>query len=138
MVAGHATVKVTPASQQVGVETSFSVDLDATLGFTLSAYANRLHMVVHTSGGVTSSFATELDPIAHAFWRIRHDAAGGSMEMETSADGVTWFSQRSAAVTRLPTGVNVTLLAGIYIDVGVADPGTAYFERLKLSSASCP
>jgi len=138
MLAGNAVVEVEPASQEVGVETSFSVDLDATLGFGISAYANRLHLIVHTSGGVTNSLAVDYDPVAHRFWRIRHDPVNGTMEMETSSDGQSWFSQRSAALSRSPTNVTVTLLAGTYIDLGIDDPGVAYYHRVKLTSASCP
>ena len=137
MVTGNAAVDVAPASQVVGVETLFSVDIDATTGYAISAYAGRLHMIVHTSGGVTSSTAIDYDPMAHRYWRIRHDA-GGTMELETSADNATWTSQRSAALPRLPTGVTVSLLAGTYIDQGVTDPGNALFYNLKLTSATCP
>lgn len=137
MVAGSAQVEVTPASQEVGVETLFSVDVDSSLGFEISVYANRLHLVVHTSGGVTSSTAIDYDPIGHRFWRIRHDPAG-TMELETSADGLEWVSRRSAAVPRLPTAVIASLLAGTYVDLGVEDPGVARFDNLRLISASCP
>jgi hypothetical protein len=138
MIAGNAAVEVISASQEIGVETSFSVDLDSTLGFTMSTYANRLHLVVHTSGGVTNSLAVDYDPVAQRFWRIRHDPVAGTMEMETSPDNQAWTSQRSSATARAPTGVTVSLLAGTYIDLGIADPGTAYFDSLKLTSASCP
>src|SRR5439155_21460468 len=109
MVTGDAMVDVTPASQQVGVETLFAVDIDATTGYAMSAYAGRVHRIVHTSGGVTSSTAIDFDPVAHRFWRIRHDA-GGTMELETSPDRTAWTSQRNAALPRLPTGVTVSLL----------------------------
>lgn len=138
MVAGNTTVEVQAASQDVGVETDFSVDLDSSSGYEMAAYANRLHLVVHTSGGVTNSIAVDYDPVAQKFWRIRHDPIAATIEFETSPDGMAWTSQRSAALTRAPTGVTVTLLAGTYIDVGVADPGVAYFDELKLTSASCP
>jgi hypothetical protein len=60
------------------------------------------------------------------------------MEMETSPDGDTWTSRRSAALARPPTSIVVTLLAGTYVDRGAAAPGTAYFHRVKLTSATCP
>ncbi len=138
MVAGNTTVEVLPASQDVGVETDFSVDLDSSSGYEMAAYANRLHLVVTTSGGVTNSIAVDYDPVAQKFWRIRHDQIAATIECETSPDAMTWTSQRSAAVTRAPTGVTVSLLAGTYVDVGVANPGVASFDELKLTSASCP
>lgn len=138
MLGGNARVEVTPASQEVGVETNFSVDVDSSLGFEMSAYANRLHLVVHSSGGVSNSIAIDYDPVAHKFWRIRHDPTAGSMELETSPDGEGWTSRRSSTVSRPPTGVIVSLLAGTYIDLGVAAPGVAYFDNLKLTSAACP
>ena len=137
MVTGNAMIDVAPASQTVGVETLFGVDIDATTGYAISAYAGRLHLIVHTSGGVTSSTAVDFDPLAHRYWRIRHDA-GGTMELETSPDTTAWTSQRSAALPRLPTAVTVSLLAGTYVDQGVADPGSANFYRIKLTSATCP
>jgi hypothetical protein len=137
MIDGNAQVEVEPASQEIGVETDFSVDVDATLGYQMSTYANRLHLIVHSSGGVSNSFAIDYDPVAHRFWRIRHDT-GGTIEFETSPDGTAWTSRRSSAAARPPTGVTVSLLAGTYIDLGVPDPGTAYFSKLKLTSASCP
>jgi hypothetical protein len=138
MLGGNARVEVTPASQVIGVETNFSVDVDSSLGFEMSAYANRLHLVVHSSGGVSNSIAIDYDPIAHRFWRIRHDTVTATMELETSPDGEAWTSRRSSAVKRPPTGVVVSLLAGTYIDLGVPDPGVAYFDNLKLTSGACP
>jgi hypothetical protein len=137
MLEGNASIEVVPASQEVGVETTFSVDVDSSLGYEISAYANRLHFVVHSSGGVTNSLAIDFDPAAHRFWRIRHDP-GGTMELETSADGVAWISRRSAALPRLPTAVIVSMLAGTYLDRGVSEPGVASFYSVKLTSGSCP
>jgi hypothetical protein len=138
MLGGEAAVEVVPAAQEVGVETTFGVEIDSTLGFEMSAYADRLHLVVHSSGGVTNSIPIDYDATAHRFWRFRHDAAQGTMEMETSPDGDTWTSRRSAALARPPTSIVVTLLAGTYVDRGAAAPGTAYFHRVKLTSATCP
>jgi len=138
MLGGNAAVEVEPASQDVGVETSFGVDIDSTLGFEMSAYANRLHLVVHSSGGITNSLAIDYDPVAHRSWRIRHDTTAGTMEMETSPDGETWTSRRSAALARPPTSVIVTLLAGTYVDRGAGTSSAAYFHRVKLTSATCP
>ncbi|HUS32028.1 MAG TPA: hypothetical protein VMZ53_26185 [Kofleriaceae bacterium] len=138
MLGGNASVEVEPAGQEIGVETTFAVDIDSTLGFEMSAYADRLHLVVHSSGGVTNSIPVDYDPVAQRFWRFRHDTGAGTMEMETSPDGNNWTSQRSAALARPPTGVVVTLLAGTYIDRGAASPGVAYFHRVKLTSATCP
>jgi hypothetical protein len=138
MIAGDAQVEVEPASQDIGVETDFLVDLDASLGFQMSVYANRLHLVMHTSGGVTSSMAIDFDPVNHRFWRVRHDPAAATMELETSPDGMAWTSRRSESLPRLPTTVTVTLLAGTYTDKGVDSPGAAAFFKLRLVSASCP
>lgn len=138
MLGGDVAVEVEPAGQEIGVETTMGVELDSTLGFEMSAYADRLHLVVHSSGGVTNSIPIDYDPVAHRFWRIRHDTNAGTMEMETSPDGVAWTSRRSAALARPPTGVIVTLLAGTYIDRGAETPGVAYFHRVKLTSATCP
>ena len=138
MLGGNARVEVAPASQEVGVETTFSVDVDSSSGFEMSAYANRLHLVVHSSGGVSNSIAIDYDPVAHRFWRIRHDTTTATIELETSPDGLAWTSRRSSTAVRPPTTVTVSLLAGTYIDLGVADPGVAFFDNLKLTSASCP
>lgn len=138
MIGGNVHVEVEPASQEIGVETDFLVDLDSGLGFQMSVYANRLHLIVHTSGGITNSMAIDFDPVNHRYWRARHDPTAGTMELETSPDGNAWTSQRSAALPRLPTTVIVSLLAGTYVDAGVAMPGTAYFSNLKLVSSSCP
>ena len=138
MLGGDVRVEVAPASQEVGVETTFSVEVDSSSGFEMSAYANRLHLVVHSSGGVSNSIAIDYDPVAHRYWRVRHNGDAGTIELETSPDGVAWTSRRSSTVVRPPTSVIVSLLAGSYIDLGVADPGVAYFDNLKLTSASCP
>lgn len=138
MIGGNVHVAVTPASQDIGVETDFLVDLDSGLGFQMSAYANRLHLIVHTSGGITNSQAIDFDPAMHHYWRFRHDSINNTMELETSPDGNSWTSQRSAELPRQPTMVTVSLLAGTYVDAGVSTPGTAYFSDLKLVSAACP
>jgi hypothetical protein len=137
MLGGDAAVEVEPAAQEIGVETSFQVDIDSTLGYEMSAYAERLHLVVYTSGGITNSVAIDYDAIAQRFWRIRHDTTSGTMEMETSPDGVAWTSGRSAPLPRPPTGVIVSMLAGTYIDRGVSAPTTAYFHKVKLTSGAC-
>jgi hypothetical protein len=138
MLGGNVRIEVEPASQEVGVETNFSVEVDSTSGFEMSAYANRLHLVTHASGGVSNSIAIDYDPVAHRFWRFRHDPLAASMELETSPDGDVWTSRRSSNVSRPPTGVIVSLLAGTYVDRGVTDPGSAFFDNLKLTSATCP
>ncbi|MBA3464150.1 MAG: hypothetical protein H0T46_29615 [Deltaproteobacteria bacterium] len=138
MLGGNASVDVVPANQEVGVETSFAVEIDSALGFEMSAYANRLHLIVHSSGGVTNSIPVEFDPVAMRWWRIRHDTAAGTMEMETSPDNNTWTSRRSAALARPPTAVIITLLGGTYVDRGGSNPGVAYFHRVKVTSGACP
>jgi len=138
MIGGNVSVQVEPASQDIGVETDFLVDLDSGLGFQMSAYANRLHLIVHTSGGITNSQAVDFDPVMHRYWRFRHDSVNNTMELETSPNGSSWTSQRSAELTRQPTMVTVSLLAGTYVDAGVASPGTAKFTDLKLVSTACP
>lgn len=138
MIGGEVHVEVTPAGEDIGVETDFLVDLDSGLGFQMSAYANRLHLIEHTSGGVTDSQAIDFDPVAHKYWRARHDSLMNAMVLETSPDGNSWTSQRIADLPRQPTMVTVSLLAGTYVDAGVSMPGTAYFSNLKLVSAACP
>jgi hypothetical protein len=85
--------------------------------------------------GVFNSLSIPYDPVAHRFWRFRHDAAASpvpAMLFEVSPTGQdgTW-----TAVRVVPVAGGVGALA-TEISVGtttaIADPGKAVFDNLNL------
>jgi chitodextrinase len=83
-------------------------------------------------GRVRSSTSVAYSATAHRFWRIRHDAAGDTMVFETSADRVTWTTQRSVARQLAITALKVELSAGTW--QAVSTPGTAIFDSFRLEA----
>lgn len=79
-----------------------------------------------------SDYGTRIayDPVAHRFWRLRHNAIGSLVYWETSPDGKSWTVQHS-----LPTPFPVTALTA-FVGAGVwsptTHPGTAIFDNLRV------
>jgi RHS repeat-associated protein len=70
------------------------------------------------------------------FWAIRHDQPTDTIIFETSPDGVTWTARRTVG-RQLPLGsMKIELSAGTW--QGVASPGVAVFDNLKLELNTQP
>lgn len=80
-------------------------------------------------GGSTSATTLTYDPVAHAWWRIRHD--GTNLLWETASDGLNWTTQRTKVPARSWAAVTVQLLAGFFGTEPT--PGTSVFDNLNVA-----
>jgi hypothetical protein len=106
---------------------------DSTSYMTMSA-GQLMYAVVITPGHGYLHQLQAYDPVAHRWWRIRHNSASNLIHWETSPDGSTWTS-RFAEAPRIPITALRVSLEGNYSPgtSGSApwDPGTARFDNLN-------
>ncbi|MCC6558094.1 MAG: hypothetical protein IT372_34535, partial [Polyangiaceae bacterium] len=84
-----------------------------------------------------NSDVTNYDPVQHRFWQIRE--ASGTLTWETSPDGVTWTTRKTAPTPGFAGTVHVALAAGA--DQPIAAPLGAHFEdfnRVRTPAVWCP
>jgi subtilisin family serine protease len=84
-------------------------------------------------GSSRSQTSTTYNAAQHRYWRIRHDAATDTINWETSADAVTWATQRTAARPFAIDAAYLTLLAGKWTNTNSTAPGTAIFDTAKVT-----
>ncbi|MCM3884176.1 hypothetical protein [Frankia sp. R82] len=82
------------------------------------------------TAGVMSDVSIPYSTTDHRWWRMTE--AAGVITWATSADGLTWTTQRTAASTFSLTAVGVSLLAGYY-GLGFADQGSAVYDNFNLT-----
>ncbi|PYQ68775.1 MAG: hypothetical protein DMG01_30270 [Acidobacteria bacterium] len=83
---------------------------------------------------VKSATTMTFDAVAHAFWRIRHDAASSNIVFETapSNGGLpgTWTTRRTVARELSVTAMRLELKAGS-TDPQSVSPGTVRFDDVR-------
>jgi hypothetical protein len=120
-------VKATNASS--AANTSFAVGFDSENFYRFTIESGRLVMQRRnqsSSAGLNIAY----DPAQHRFWRLRHDWPSASMLWQTSADGSSWTTRRSEAVSVPLDALYVELEAGTY--QSETDPGIALFDELSI------
>jgi len=84
---------------------------------------------------VKNSTTIAFDPTAHAFWRIRHDAAANTIVFETAPndDGLpgAWTVQRTIVRDISITACRIELKAGAS-EPQTASPGTVKFDDVRV------
>jgi hypothetical protein len=87
-------------------------------------------------GAKTELKSIPYDPVNHAFWRIRHDAATDAVVFETAPSlGGTpgaWMLQTSTSRQVAVTGMRVELKAGTY-QVETVAPGAVAFDHVLVT-----
>ncbi len=86
--------------------------------------------------GVNNRNTTAFDNAS--WWRIRHHASAGSMELDRSNDGVTWMPSFTAPFAAPTTSMTVSLMAATYSDGGNPTPGRVRFDRVNVTGPGCP
>ncbi|MCK9921594.1 hypothetical protein MXD61_06775, partial [Frankia sp. AgPm24] len=113
--------------QIIGVDFDNRVELIAELqGGVRTLVARHVIATVQSEAQVTYS-ATD-----HQWWRIR--AGAGTVDWETSPDGLTWTSMRTLTSALNLTQVSVALVCGHW-NTETGDLGYAEFDNLNLAAA---
>src|SRR6185436_4591866 len=80
--------------------------------------------------GVPSSFNIPYDPVAHRFWRFRHDKLDDTVNFETSPDQASWTAHKKVPVEKGVSELTAELSAGT--SSTVTDPSSAIFGNFLL------
>lgn len=87
--------------------------------------------------GVNDQLVITYDPIAHHYWRLRHDLASNSVNFDTSVDGITWTTRKTTTAGFALTAVKFKLIAGAY-GTGNASPGAAVYNDFQYIASATP
>ena len=134
---GTVQVEQVQAVSQAGwVEDHLIIENDANNYFMLHTGAGStvLRSMVN---GVNDQLIIPYDPIAHHYWRLRHQLASNSVTFETSADGITWTTRKTAAAGFALTAVKFKLIAGAY-GTGNSNPGASIYNDFQFIASATP
>jgi hypothetical protein len=84
--------------------------------------------------GVLTQAVVPYDPVAHRFFRFRHDAPQNAILFETSPDNITFTERFRKSLEKNVVGLAVELTAGTAAPTG--DPGAAVFDNLALITST--
>jgi Concanavalin A-like lectin/glucanases superfamily len=110
-------------------DTQFAITLDGSNYYALIHEGGTLYFQKRI-GGTRDNTSVTYNASTHAWWRIRHDAGGDTIEWETSSDGASWTNRRSAAREIAVTGMQAEISAGTWQSEGTG--GVAYFDDFRL------
>jgi hypothetical protein len=82
--------------------------------------------------GVATQQVIPYDPVAHRYWRFRHDVSASALVFETSADNTTFVERFRKTLDKLAP-------AALELSAGTAAPGsggTAIFDNLSLIAST--
>jgi hypothetical protein len=118
-----------------GCEQAFTLEIDSSNAITmLLGGSNNLIFRLKTAGSNNDTSVTRNDTTMH-WWRIRESR--GTVYWETSQNGNTWTTRRSAAVSFPVTSVRLKISAGTWQNV--ASPGVGIYDNLNtLNTAAAP
>jgi len=123
-------VEVVQAPSHAGwVEHSIQVALDGSNYYLVGAGSGSIVFRSRISG-VESQAVINFDPVAHRFWRIRHNQVSGWVDLETSADGVTWITRKTVTGGFSLLGVKFVLNAGAW-GPNNPSPGAAIYNDFQ-------
>ena len=126
--------KIQPVSQAGWVEDHLIIEKDANNYYLLHTGSGStvLRSMVN---GVNDQLIIPYDPVAHHYWRLRHQLASNSVFFETSADGITWTTLKTAAAGFALTAVKFKLNAGAW-GTGNANPGAAIYNDFQFIASA--
>jgi hypothetical protein len=128
LTGARVSVEVVQAAADAA-DTVFAVGVDSNNWYGFVAEGGTLYLQSKVNG-TKSPRIIPYSATQHRFWRFELDALKNTVRWETSADGVTWATQREETLQMDVTAVHVTLSAGTY-QVTKA-PGTAVFDNFRL------
>lgn len=127
MVQVPVVAKVTNGASTGTVQTAMIVQsaatANATPGTRLSiaqrSDLNKIQFRVETNYGDANAVQIDYDPVAHRWWRMRHD--GANLYWETSPDSNVWTIQRTATAPTWITNVDQRVVLESWRDNGPGD-----------------
>ncbi|MCI3277523.1 hypothetical protein [Streptomyces cylindrosporus] len=122
-----------PAAGGAGVEALAEVLVLSSVGgtdagFSLNLVTGLLHLISRTGYGDPNEVALIYSPSAHAWVRLREGA--GTLAWDTSADGATWTTRRSATSPAWVAEANLEVILAGHRDSGAGD--YAEFDNFNL------
>ncbi|HET6975524.1 MAG TPA: Ig-like domain-containing protein [Pyrinomonadaceae bacterium] len=87
--------------------------------------------------GVNDQLIIPYDPVAHHYWRLRHELTSNSVNFETSPDAITWTTRKTSAAGFSLTAVKFKLIAGAF-GTGNANPGAAIYNDFQFIASATP
>jgi hypothetical protein len=135
----NATIQVeqVQAVSQAGwVEDHLVIEKDANNYFMLHTGAGSV-VLRSMVNGVNDQLIISYDPVAHHYWRLRHDLATNQAHFETSADAITWATHKIVTAGFTLTAVKFSLVAGGW-GTGNAAPGAAIYNDFQYIASATP
>jgi len=85
--------------------------------------------------GVSDQVIIPFDGVAHRYWRIRHTPSTNSISFDTSPNGSTWTTRKTANAGFSLAAVKVQMLAGAY-GTGNSAPGAAVYDDFQVQGTA--
>jgi hypothetical protein len=130
MRGGTAQVEVVQAVSQAGwVDNSLILEVD---GQNYLQIGDGAGSIVFRSvvNGVNDQLVNTYDPVAHRYWRIRHNLNTNTVSFETSPDSAFWTSRKTVTAGFAVTALRFVLQAGAW-GTGNAAPGAAIYNDFQ-------
>src|SRR5215217_330419 len=130
MRGGTAQVELVQAVSQAGwVENTLSLEGDGLNYLLINAGAGSI-LFRSSVGGSFDQLIIPYDPVAHRYWRIRHNLNTNTLSFETSANGANWTSRKTVTAGFSMTALRFVLIAGAW-GTGNATPGAAIYNDFQ-------
>jgi hypothetical protein len=124
-------------SASTKADAMFTIGLDANNYYRIYVEEGILICQAKIGGVKRNLFTSAYDPVAHRFWRIRHDVATGNVVFETAsgspdvaASWVLRYNERWDTAAVPLSSVLVELKAGTW-QVETLTPGTVIFDTFQ-------
>ena len=86
MTAGTLRVEIAAAPMGIDVEIFVDAKVDRDNGYSMDSFGGGRLLMTSFTAGVRDQFEIPYDPVAHRFWRLRHDPTAMMMNFETSVN----------------------------------------------------
>lgn len=127
---GTVQVELAQSVSQAGwVENMLKIEKDTNNYYLIDTGAGNTLFRSMVNGVNDQSFIP-FDPVAHRYWRVRHDLSSNVVSFETSADAITWTTRKTATAGFALTAVRFSLIAGAW-GTGNAAPGAAVYNDFQ-------
>jgi YD repeat-containing protein len=139
-ISSNATFDLTGKSVQVEVvqtvsqagwcENFIQVVLDANNYYLIDVGSGSM-VFRSMTGGVNNQTVISYTPSAFPYWRIRHDQAANTINLETSSNGTAWTTRKTVTAGFSLTALRFYLYAGAW-GTGNGSPGAAKYDNFQL------
>jgi YD repeat-containing protein len=124
-------VEVSQTVSQAGwCENFMQVVLDANNYYLIDVGAGSM-VFRSMTGGVNNQTVIGYDASAFPYWRIRHDQAANTINLETSNNGTSWTTRKTVTPGFSLTALRFYLYAGAW-GTGNGSPGAAKYDNFQV------